>query len=160
MSGRAATAVIYTWGGARNHINQLTRVQSLPAVRSFNSLFKIHCCGPAFRHHPLRRTDKILCRCFGAPATLLRCAGFPPDHLITTETAVIIGQSHFLRHSRQAELCIDRHNSRVTTVRGYAGLRDSARGTAKRGRTAKWTSDPRETDMSHIRKRSCTVRGV
>ena len=42
-----------------------------------------HCCGPAFRHHPLRRTDKILCRCFGAPATLLRRAGFSPDHLIT-----------------------------------------------------------------------------
>ena len=28
------------------------------------------------RHHPPRRTDKILCRCFGAPATLRRAAGF------------------------------------------------------------------------------------
>ena len=36
------------------------------------------CCGPAFRHHPLRRTDKILCRCFGAPVR----QAFP-DHLIT-----------------------------------------------------------------------------
>ena len=25
-------------------------------------------------------TDKILCRCFGAPATLTRRAGFCPDH--------------------------------------------------------------------------------
>ena len=26
-----------------------------------------HCCGPAFRLHPLRWTDTILCRFFGAP---------------------------------------------------------------------------------------------
>ena len=31
------------------------------------------------RHHPPGRTDKNLCRCFGAPA----CRGFPfsPDHV-------------------------------------------------------------------------------
>ena len=27
----------------------------------------------SYRHHPLRRTDKIICRCFGAPAL----PGFP-----------------------------------------------------------------------------------
>ena len=44
------------------------------------------CCGPAFQLHPLRWTDKILCRFFGAPATLSCCARvFPdhPDHLLT-----------------------------------------------------------------------------
>ena len=42
-----------------------------------------HCCGPAFQLHPLRWTDKILCRFFGAPATLPCCARVFPDHLIT-----------------------------------------------------------------------------
>ena len=36
-----------------------------------------HCCGPAFRLHPLRWTDKILCRFFGAPTVLRHRAGFP-----------------------------------------------------------------------------------
>ena len=34
-----------------------------------------HCCGPAFQLHPLRWTDKILCRFFGAPATLYAALG-------------------------------------------------------------------------------------
>ena len=42
-------------------------------------------CGPAFRLHPLRWTDKFLCRFFGAPATLSRCARVFPDHLISTK---------------------------------------------------------------------------
>ena len=33
------------------------------------------CCGPAFRHHPLRRTDNILCRSFSAPVRRV----FPAD---------------------------------------------------------------------------------
>ena len=49
-----------------------------------------HCCRPAFRHHPLRRTDKILCRCFGAPATLRRRAGFSPDHLISKYALLVL----------------------------------------------------------------------
>ena len=36
-----------------------------------------HCCRPAFRLHPLRWTDKILCRFFGAPTVLRHRAGFP-----------------------------------------------------------------------------------
>ena len=35
------------------------------------------------RHHPPGRTDKNLCRCFGAPA----CRVFP-DHLITVTLSV------------------------------------------------------------------------
>ena len=42
------------------------------------ALVRYHCCRPAFRHHPPGRTDKNLCRCFGASA-----AGVFPDHLIT-----------------------------------------------------------------------------
>ena len=42
------------------------------------------------RHHPPGRTDKNLCRCFGAPARIT--AGFFPDHLITVTLSVTISK--------------------------------------------------------------------
>ena len=41
-------------------------------------LSAVECCPAFFRHHPPGRTDKKLCRCFGAPACRVS-----PDHLIT-----------------------------------------------------------------------------
>ena len=43
-------------------------------------IIRVCCCGPAFRLHPLRRTDKILCRFFRCPGNASMLRWVFPDH--------------------------------------------------------------------------------
>ena len=70
------------WGLGRRRapsIHERVRVQRAGETRPLVPLLLT-----GVRHHPPGRTDKNLCRCFGAPA----CRVFP-DHLITNTIGAI-----------------------------------------------------------------------